>query len=198
MWAHPWEEGFCPRCLRGNNTILRSGCKIEIRLARQLKSQPNVKETVLIFKSRMLDVISEEEIVISMPTQAGKIILFPVDEEFEVLYFTNSGIYRSYNRVSFRRREGLSCRPRSRIPAPASPPGPPTCLKQLTLSRGFIVRLFLNHARYKTKSSPFWLHEPPPLTWPCPTVSSASPSRREADVPPVIFPDLFLGSIPPL
>ena len=114
-----------------------------------------------------------------------------------------SYLYSSFQIVlrsarSFRRREGLSCRPRSRIPAPASPPGLPTCLKQLTLSRGFIVRLFLNHARYKTKSSPFWLHEHPPLTWPCPTVSSVSPSRREADVPPVIFPDLFLGSIPPL
>ena len=98
----------------------------------------------------------------------------------------------------FRRREGLPCRPRSRIPAPDSPLGLPACLKQLTLSRGFIVRLFSKHARYKTKSSPFWLRKRQPLTQHYSTASSMSPLRREADVPPVIFPDLFLGSIPPL
>ena len=56
-------------------------------------------ETRKSYQSRVLDVLSEDRVEIAMPMEKSKLILLPVDGEFDLYFYSNSGLYQCYARV---------------------------------------------------------------------------------------------------
>ena len=59
-----------------------------------------------IYKSQVFDFESEERIKVSMPMEQGKVILLPVDEEYNLCFYTPSGLYQCLGRVADRLKNG--------------------------------------------------------------------------------------------
>ncbi len=51
------------------------------------------------YTSRVYDVISDEQIEILMPMEKTKLILLPVDGEYDVCFYTRHGLYQCYVRI---------------------------------------------------------------------------------------------------
>ncbi len=52
-----------------------------------------------VFHSKVCDIRSEEEIEIEMPMEKGKLILLPVGKEYDLCFYTSSGLYQCYSVV---------------------------------------------------------------------------------------------------
>ncbi len=55
-----------------------------------------------IYHSKIYDIRSEEEIEIEMPIEKGKLILLPVGGEFDLCFYTSTGLYQCYSVVKDR------------------------------------------------------------------------------------------------
>lgn len=51
------------------------------------------------YQSRVIDVLSEDRVEISMPMEKSKLILLPVDGEYDLYFYSDSGLYQCYARV---------------------------------------------------------------------------------------------------
>ena len=51
------------------------------------------------YQSRVLDVLSDDRVEIAMPMEQTKLILLPVDAEFDLYFYTEGGLYQCYARV---------------------------------------------------------------------------------------------------
>jgi len=51
------------------------------------------------YKSQIYDIVSEDQIKIAMPMEQGKVILLPVDGEFNVCFYTQTGLYQCLGRI---------------------------------------------------------------------------------------------------
>ena len=51
------------------------------------------------YQSQVIDVISEDRVEISMPMEKSKLILLPVDGEYDLYFYCDSGLYQCYARV---------------------------------------------------------------------------------------------------
>ena len=59
----------------------------------------DVKEERRVYRTKVYDVISDEEIRVSMPIEGGKLILLPIDGEYELCFYTQQGLFECYARV---------------------------------------------------------------------------------------------------
>lgn len=57
------------------------------------------KEERKAYQSQVIDVLSEDRVEISMPMEQSKLILLPVDGEFDLYFYTDGGLYQCYARV---------------------------------------------------------------------------------------------------
>ena len=51
------------------------------------------------YQSQVLDVLSEDRVEISMPMEQSKLVLLPVDGEYDLYFYSDSGLYQCYARV---------------------------------------------------------------------------------------------------
>lgn len=51
------------------------------------------------YQSQVIDVLSEDRIEISMPMEKSKLVLLPVDGEYDLYFYSDSGLYQCYARV---------------------------------------------------------------------------------------------------
>lgn len=54
------------------------------------------------YKSQVFDIESEDRIKVAMPMEQGRVILLPVDEEYNLCFYTPSGLYQCLGRVADR------------------------------------------------------------------------------------------------
>ena len=54
------------------------------------------------YKSQVFDIEYEDRIKIAMPMEQGRVVLLPVDEEFNLCFYTPSGLYQCLGRVADR------------------------------------------------------------------------------------------------
>ncbi len=59
----------------------------------------NSKEGKRSYRSQVYDIVSEDQIKIAMPMEQGKIILLPVDGEYNVCFYTQTGLYQCLGRI---------------------------------------------------------------------------------------------------
>ena len=54
------------------------------------------------YRSQLFDIEDEDRIKVAMPMEQGRVILLPVDEEFNLCFYTPSGLYQCLGRVADR------------------------------------------------------------------------------------------------
>ena len=73
------------------------GSRIELQKTKRYRSDDDEKNKV--YASQVVDIISDDRIEISMPMEKTKLILLPVDVEYDLYFFTPNGLYQCYARV---------------------------------------------------------------------------------------------------
>lgn len=51
------------------------------------------------YGSRVIDILSEDSLEIEMPIEQSKLVLLPIDSEYEVIFYGESGLYQCYARI---------------------------------------------------------------------------------------------------
>lgn len=51
------------------------------------------------YQSQVIDVLSEDRVEIAMPMEKSKLILLPVDGEFDLYFYSDNGLYQCYARI---------------------------------------------------------------------------------------------------
>ncbi|MDY2590937.1 MAG: flagellar brake protein [Agathobacter sp.] len=85
------------------NEIINPGDKIDIQLTYQLEKN-KLGETVDVkqYKSSVFDFVSDTEIEIAMPTEAGKVVLFQNGLRIRLIIYTKRGLYECFGIVKNR------------------------------------------------------------------------------------------------
>lgn len=75
------------------------GNKIQLQKILRMK---NENEERKVYDSQVIDVISDDRIEVSMPFVKSKLVLLPVDGEYNVFFYTQGGLYQCSARVADR------------------------------------------------------------------------------------------------
>ncbi len=77
--------------------LVRPGEKIEIQAVEKaiLGASSNKK----VYTSRIYDILDEEQLEILMPMEGSKLILLPIDGEYQFCFYTKKGLYQCFIRV---------------------------------------------------------------------------------------------------
>ena len=51
------------------------------------------------YQSQVLDVLSEDRVEIAMPMEKSRLVLLPVDGEYDLYFYSESGLYQCYARI---------------------------------------------------------------------------------------------------
>jgi c-di-GMP-binding flagellar brake protein YcgR len=88
--------------------LITLGTKIDVRLSAQLKKQEEGREKAPVYKSRVCDIPSENELEISMPTLGGRMVLFHMGAKCNLIFYTKGGMYTTTATVQRRfRRDNI-------------------------------------------------------------------------------------------
>lgn len=81
--------------------LIKPGQRIDLKAVRRVKSgEEEQKERV--YSSKIYDVISDDTLELFMPMEQSKLILLPVDAEYEVFLYTDNGLYECTVRITDR------------------------------------------------------------------------------------------------
>lgn len=75
------------------------GDKIELQAVAHGGEDAQYNSTSKIYHSSVLEIQSEDVIEIAMPMEKGKLVLVPVDGEFELVFYSASGLFQCLARV---------------------------------------------------------------------------------------------------
>lgn len=62
-------------------------------------SEESIQEIKKTYRTKVFDVLSEDQLEMMMPIEKGKLILLPVDGQFDLCFYTERGLYQCYARV---------------------------------------------------------------------------------------------------
>ena len=85
---------------------LRPGGKLDITRRKPIKPKEGEPEEKPNYRSNISDVVSDDEIVVTIPTEKGKLILYSVGEKLDLCFYTDKGLYQCYAQVASRAKEG--------------------------------------------------------------------------------------------
>lgn len=74
------------------------GAKLELETIEGLDNTENSSERRT-YRSKLYDIVSEDQIKIAMPIEQGKLVLLPVDGEYSICFYTPTGLYQCLARV---------------------------------------------------------------------------------------------------
>lgn len=80
--------------------FIANGNRVELQSLDRWKGNEEI--TPKIYVSRVLDIMSEDSLEIEMPIEQSKLILLPIDSEYEVIFYGESGLYQCYARITDR------------------------------------------------------------------------------------------------
>ncbi len=75
--------------------IVRLGDKVEMRVKQKLEKDEKTRENVKAYKSQVVDFAENGNILLSMPTEGGRLVLLSLGIRFEIVFFSNGGMYRA-------------------------------------------------------------------------------------------------------
>ncbi len=81
------------------------GNRVDLQLIQRVKEEPNDKtndkanEKNKSYQSQVIDILSDDRMEIAMPMEKSKLILLPVDMEFDLYFYTDNGLYQCYARI---------------------------------------------------------------------------------------------------
>lgn len=77
---------------------VKLGDKLELETIDNSKGRNELSEKKN-YRSQVYDIVSEDQIKIAMPMEQGKVILLPVDGEYNICFYTQTGLYQCLARV---------------------------------------------------------------------------------------------------
>lgn len=82
---------------------INPGDKVELQVIQGAFAQKN-GDAGRIYKSQITDIISEDKLDLTMPVEKGKLILLPVDGEYNLYIYSQNGQYQCFCKISDRYR----------------------------------------------------------------------------------------------
>lgn len=79
------------------SSIVVDGDKVELQSMDHIYSQDGKKSKV--YTSRVFTVLSDDRLEIMMPMEKSKLILLPIDGEYDLCFYTTQGLFQCYARV---------------------------------------------------------------------------------------------------
>lgn len=67
--------------------------------AESAKEEEGIQGMRKVYRTKVFDVLSEDQLEIMMPIEKGKVILLPVDGQFDLCFYTEKGLYQCFARV---------------------------------------------------------------------------------------------------
>lgn len=74
------------------------GCRVDLQVIDRFKGKGNGEERKS-YQSQVIDVLSEDRLEIAMPMEKTKLILLPLDGEYDLYFYSANGLYQCYARV---------------------------------------------------------------------------------------------------
>ncbi|MBD5392692.1 MAG: flagellar brake protein [Lachnospiraceae bacterium] len=81
------------------------GNKVDIQ-ALETEQPEDELEKKKVYQTRVYDVLSDDRLEIYMPMEKAKLILLPVEVEYDLCFYTSAGLYQCYARVADRYKSG--------------------------------------------------------------------------------------------
>jgi len=75
------------------------GQRIELESVTRIVADGEPQQLRKVYSSKVYDILSEERLEILMPYEQRKLVLLPVDSEYSMHFFTDSGIYECSARI---------------------------------------------------------------------------------------------------
>lgn len=82
--------------------VIHLGDKIDIRLIQQVEAENKDGTATKLYKSQVLDIKEDGNLEISMPIEAGKLLLLPLGVRFEFVFYSSGGLYRAVGLIKQR------------------------------------------------------------------------------------------------
>ena len=79
------------------SSLVMDGDKVELSSVDHLFAAEG--ETVKKYSTRVYTVLSDDKLEIMMPMEQAKLILLPVDGEYDLCFYTSQGLYQCYARI---------------------------------------------------------------------------------------------------
>ncbi len=79
--------------------FIKAGDKIELTAVEHRLAYDGTDANARVYASKIVDLLSEESMEILMPMEQTKLILLPVDAEFNMIVYTDTGLFQCFTRV---------------------------------------------------------------------------------------------------
>lgn len=79
--------------------IVIPGEIVEMESVRNTISENRENEEKRVYRTKVFDVLTEDQLEVMMPVEKGKLILLPTDGEFNLCFYTSNGLYQCYAKV---------------------------------------------------------------------------------------------------
>ena len=83
--------------------FISPGDKLEMKSTQEV-TLPDGTEGVKLYKTSVFDVLDDGKIMIVMPMEKSKMVLLPIDGEYEVCFFSHGGMYNANIRIIDRQK----------------------------------------------------------------------------------------------
>lgn len=83
---------------------VQSGIKLEVQTVERKKASDSFDQKK-VYRTQVYEVISEDRLEITMPMEQSKLIILPVDAEYDFYFYTSSGLYQCFGRIIDRYKE---------------------------------------------------------------------------------------------
>ena len=80
--------------------FIENGNRIDLQSLDRWKGGEEI--TPKVYQSRVIDILSEDMLEIEMPLEQSKLVLLPIDSEYEMIFYGESGLYKCYARITDR------------------------------------------------------------------------------------------------
>lgn len=79
------------------DNLIKPGNRVDLKAIRRVKTDDEQKNRV--YSTKIYDIITDDQIEIMMPMEQAKLILLPVDGEYQMFFYTDNGLYESVVRI---------------------------------------------------------------------------------------------------
>ncbi len=79
--------------------FIKEGDRIELQALEKRRRLDREDETQKVYHSRVVSILSEDSLEITMPMEQTKLILLPVDGEYDLIFYTEGALYQCFARI---------------------------------------------------------------------------------------------------
>ena len=78
--------------------LVKPGQVVDLRSASP-ETDKHLEDAKKIYRTKIFDILSEDQLEVLMPMEKSRLILLPVNGEFDLCFFTDNGLYQCFARV---------------------------------------------------------------------------------------------------